>query len=648
MNKTRSPAIAPTQTWWLLATALAAFLPLAPHVPPWLVIVAALLLLWRGAYNWTQRKLPPRWLLIPLAIGGSIGVAAEFKTLFGQNPGVALLILFLALKPLEARARRDGLAIVFLAYFLALAQFFYAQSLGSAAMMLITVVVTTAALGSLADSRGQPRELLMRSGRMLLQATPFMLLLFVLFPRIQGPLWGLPRDAFSALSGLSDTMSPGSISNLSQSDAIAFRVKFKGEPPARDQLYWRGPVMTEFDGRTWRPERSLPLPRLAYEPAGPAVEQEVTLEAHAKPWLFALELPGELPPDALMTSDFQLLAKAPVTARQRYTITSRPGMNAGREESPRVLRQALELPRDFNPRTRELARGWREKGQTDQAVLDAAIRFFLTQGLSYTLAPPLMGRNSVDEFLFDAKQGFCEHFSGAFVFALRAAGIPARVVAGYQGGEINPFDGYFTIRQYDAHAWTEVWIRDKGWSRLDPTALSAPLRIDQNLAAAIPAGSNVPLMARADLAWLREVRMRLDAVTNTWNQWIIGYNPEKQREFLDRLGMHSPDWQQMTATLAVLAGLVLLGLTAWALRQRRHVDAVQRLWLRLSNKLAKQGVPRQPWEAPQAYAQRVGLRFPENAAEMNAIAELYGRLRYGKVEPMMFDQLKGRVARFKA
>lgn len=644
--KASSPALATVQTWWLLAAALAAFLPLTPHVPPWLAALAALLLAWRATNNWMQRKLPPRWVLIPLAIGGSVGVAAEFKTLFGQNPGVALLILFLALKPLEARARRDGLTVIYLGYFLALAQFFYAQSLGSAAMMLLTVMVTTAALGSLADTRGQPRELLLRSGRMLLQATPFMLLLFVLFPRVQGPLWGLPRDAFSALSGLSDSMSPGSISNLSQSDAIAFRVKFTGEPPARDQLYWRGPVMTEYDGRTWRPERTLPLPRLPYEPAGPALEHEVTLEAHAKPWLFALEMPGELPADGLMTADYQLVAKAPVTARQRYTITSHPGMNAGREESARVLRQALALPRDFNPRTRELARSWREAGQTDQAVLDAAIRFFLTQGLSYTLSPPLMGQHSVDEFLFDAKQGFCEHFSGAFVFALRAAGIPARVVAGYQGGEINPFDGYFTVRQYDAHAWAEVWIKDKGWTRLDPTALTAPLRIDRNLAAAVPAGSNVPLMARVDLAWLREVRLRLDAVTNTWNQWIIGYNPERQREFLDRLGMRSPDWRQMTATLTVLAGLVLLGLTVWALRQHRRVDAVQRLWLRLSRKLAKRGLPRQPWEGPQAYARRVATRFPENAAEMTAIAELYGRLRYGKVEPMMFDQLRILVARF--
>jgi len=558
---------------------------------------------------------------------------------------VALLVLFLALKPLEARTRRDGLAVIFLCYFLVLAQFFFAQSMATAGLMLATLVAVTATLGSLADGRARPADLLRRSGLMLLQAVPFMLLLFVLFPRVQGPLWGLPRDAFSALTGLSDSMAPGSISNLSQSDAIAFRAKF-GETLPRDQLYWRGPVLSEFDGRTWTSERRLPLPRLAYAPQGPAIDYEVTLEAHAKHWLFALELPGRLPPDSLMTGDYQLLAKTPVTARLRYTVASHTAMTAGLDESTGVLRRTLALPAGFNPRTVELARNWRAQGRTDEAVLEAASRFFLTQGLRYSLTPPLLGQHSVDEFLFDSREGFCEHFAGAFVFALRAAGLPARVVTGYQGGETNPFDGYFTVRQYDAHAWTEVWLKDRGWTRIDPTALSVPSRISQNLAAAVPAGSNVPLMARLDLALLRELRLRLDAVANTWNQWVIGYNPERQREFLNRLGMRAPDWRQMTATLAVLAGLVLLGFTAWALRQRRRTDAAQRVWLKLSRRLGRRGLPRLPWEAPLAYAARVAARFPESAAEIHAISALYGRLRYGSLDPVLLDELKFRVTRF--
>jgi transglutaminase-like putative cysteine protease len=645
MAKSKSPAITALQTWWLLAAALIALLPLTPHVPPWLSAMALALLAGRALLNWTHRKLPARGWLILLTFAGSAGVLAQFKTLFGQNPGVALLILFLSLKPLEAHTRRDGLAVIFLCYFLVLAQFFFAQSIATAGLMLATIVTVTAALGSLADGRARPADLLRRSGLMLLQAAPFMLLLFVLFPRVQGPLWGLPRDAFSALTGLSDSMAPGSISNLSQSDAIAFRAKLD-QTLARDQLYWRGPVLSEFDGRTWRPEQRLLLPRLPYAPQGPAITYEVTLEPHAKAWLFALELPGGLPPDSQMTGDYQLLAKAPVTTRQRYTVSSHTAMTAGRDESAGILRRALALPRDFNPRTRELARGWRDNLKTDEAVLEAASRFFLTQGLRYSLTPPLLGQHGIDEFLFDTREGFCEHFSGAFVFALRAAGLPARVVTGYQGGEINPFDGYFTVRQYDAHAWAEVWLKDRGWVRIDPTALSVPSRIEQNLAAAVPAGSNVPFMARLDLSLLREVRLRLDAVANTWNQWVIGYNPERQREFLNRLGMRAPDWRQMTATMAVLAGMVLLGLTAWALRQRRHTDAVQRIWLRLCRKLERRGLPRAPWEGPLAYAARIAARFPESATEIRAISTLYGHLRYGTLDPVLLDELKTRVTRF--
>ncbi|WP_170155460.1 transglutaminase TgpA family protein [Sulfurisoma sediminicola] len=635
----------PSQTWWLLAAALSALLPLTPHVPYWLSALALTLLGGRAVLNRTQRRLPARFWLILLTFAGSAGVLAQFRTLFGQNPGVALLVLFLALKPLETRTRRDGLAVIFLCYFLVLAQFFFAQSIATAAMTVATIVAVTAALGSLADGRARPADLLRRSGLMLLQAAPFMLLLFVLFPRVQGPLWGLPRDAFSALTGLSDSMAPGSISNLSQSDAIAFRAKFSETPP-RDLLYWRGPVLTEFDGRTWRPEGRLALPRLAYAPQGPLIEYEVTLEAHAKRWLFALELPGNLPSDSLMTGDYQLLARTPVTTRLRYSVTSHTAMAAGREESSAVLQRALALPGDFNPRTRALGQGWRDQDKTDEAVLEAATRFFLTQGLSYSLTPPLLGRHGVDEFLFESRQGFCEHFSGAFVFALRAAGLPARVVTGYQGGETNPFDGYFTVRQYDAHAWAEVWLKDRGWTRIDPTALSVPSRISQNLAAAVPAGSPLPLLTRADLAWLRELRLRFDAVANTWNQWVIGYNPERQREFLNRLGMRAPDWRQMTATLAVLAGLVLLGLTAWALRQRRRVDAAQRAWLRLGRRLGRRGLPRTPWEAPLAYADRIAVRFPESAAEIRAISALYGRVRYGNLDPVLLDELKTRIARF--
>jgi transglutaminase-like putative cysteine protease len=648
MARTSALPLVPVQTWWLLATGLAVLTPLAAHVPVWLTVMAVLALAWRGWLNWRGRPLPGRWLLFLLVAVGTGSVLLEYRTLFGQNPGVALLVIFLALKLLETRSPRDGLAIVFLAYFLTLAQFFYSQSIAAALATAGGTLVATASLASLADARPSWRLQLKGAGIMLVQATPFMLLLFLLFPRVQGPLWGLPKDAHSSLTGLSETMSPGSISQLSQSDAVAFRVRFSGPEPARKQLYWRGPVLSEFDGRSWRPEREQPRLRLPYPvPESGGIAHEITLEPHGKPWLFMLEMPGELPPDALITRHFQLLAKAPITSRLRYPALSFPDLPVGLDEARPVLQQALALPPGSNPRIRALAAAWRAEAASDQEVLDRAQAFFLRQGLTYTLEPPLLGEHAADEFLFDTRQGFCEHFANAFAVAMRAAGIPARVVTGYQGGELNPVDGFMSVRQYDAHAWTEVWLAGHGWRRVDPTAISAPSRIDLNLASAVPLGDPLPFLARVDYAWLHDLRFRWDAITNTWNQWVLGYNPQRQRELLTRLGMGNPDWQSMTATLTLLSGLAMLGLTAWTLRRRRRQDPAAALWARLSGRLARRGLARRPWEGPRDYADRVAAALPAQAEEIRSIAAAYARLRYGLATPALLDELRRRVACFR-
>jgi transglutaminase-like putative cysteine protease len=484
---------------------------------------------------------------------------------------------------------------------------------------------------------------------MLAQALPFMLLLFLLFPRVQGPLWGIPQDRFSAVSGLSDTMSPGSIALLSQSDAIAFRAKFQGEVPPQSQLYWRGPVMPSFDGRTWRVRQTLgAYAEVPYDGLGAAVDYEVTLEPHGKFWLFALELPATLPPDSALTSDYQPIARQAVRNRMRYSQRAWPNAIAGVNEAQGVLRDALALPRDGNPRTRAVSASWRaQHGNDGAAILAAAETFFSQQLLIYTLNPPLLGGDIVDEFLFDSKRGFCEHFAAAFVFALRAAGVPARVVAGYQGGEVNPVDGYLVVRQYDAHAWAEAWIAGRGWVRIDPTAISAPSRINSNLAAAVPAGEELPFLARSDLAWLRELRYRLDAVTNGWNQWVLGYNPQRQRDLLAGLGMKEPDWRSMTAILSVLCGGVMLGLTIWILRNRLRVDPAFAAWRRFTARLARRGIVWQPWEGPLAFAQRAAGQAPRHAQSIGEIAALYARMRYGPA-PQEGDlvRLKQMIAAF--
>lgn len=643
-ERSLSPPLAEVQSWWLLAAATIVLLPLVPHLPAWLAGGTAAALALRAWLLHARQPLPGRWVLLLTAFAAGIGVFMEFRTLLGQNPGVALLAAFLGLKLLESRARRDGLGIVLLCYFLLLTTFFYSQAIANALALLAAVLVTTAALCSLADSRLPPARLLRQSGWLLAQALPFLLMLFVLFPRVPGPLWGLPRDAHSALTGLSDSMAPGTISSLSQSDAIAFRVRFDAAPPPRHELYWRGPVLTLYDGRTWRPARFGFARGLPYARASAGIAQEVTLEPHNKPWLFALELPVELPADALMATDYQLLARAPVAERRRYRVASEPGLPAGLDESPRLLALARSLPAG-NPRTLALGRSWRAAHADDAAILRTALDFFVRQRLGYTLNPPLLGNDSVDGFLFDTRLGFCEHFAGAFVFALRAAGVPARVVTGYQGGEVNPIDGFMIVRQSDAHAWTEVWLTGRGWVRVDPTAASFPRRIEQNLAAAVPAGDPLPLLMRADLPWLRDLRHRLDAIANQWNQWVIGYDRQRQREFLARLGFDAADWRQMAALLGVAGGGVLLALAWGLLRQRRRLDAAQALWQKTTARLARRGLPCRPWEGPQDYARRVAALRPDLAAEITAISALYAGVRYGKLDALA--SLRTRIAAFK-
>ncbi|MCF8179258.1 MAG: DUF3488 domain-containing protein, partial [Sulfuritalea sp.] len=333
------------QAWWLLASALAASAPLIPQIPLWLTIVAGCAFALRAAVTWRQWHLPPRWVMVLLVIAGTAGIFLQYRTIMGRTPGIALLVVFLALKLLELRAARDAVATALLCYFLVLGQFLFTQTIPTALLAGLTLLVTTATLLAAADDRPDPKHQLRRAGLMLAQGLPFMLLMFLLFPRVQGPLWGLPQDRFSAVSGLSDSMSPGSISQLSQSDAIAFRVKFSGKVPPQSQLYWRGPVMPAFDGRSWRVTRKRgTYQEIPYAPGGLPVDYDLTLEPHGQFWMFALELPGTLPANSALTTDYQPIARQAVRSRVRYTQRAWPEAIAGAKELPRILEESLALP----------------------------------------------------------------------------------------------------------------------------------------------------------------------------------------------------------------------------------------------------------------------------------------------------------------
>lgn len=423
-------------------------------------------------------------------------------------------------------------------------------------------------------------------------------------------------------------MRPGDIARVSESAAIAFRAAFEGDPPPPAERYWRGPVLTRFDGRSWRPGPSRRQDQPFYRSSGIARPYTLTLEPHNQHWLLAMDFPG--PADGLVYGDdFRLLSREPVRNRLRLELVAHPATPVGLAEDPRTLREALALPPGFNPRTRALGEQLRAAAGRADDIPALAIRHFRDSRLAYTLAPAPLSRNDVDSFLFDTKQGFCEHFAAAFVVTMRAAGVPARVVTGYQGGEINPVDGTLVVRQSDAHAWAEVWLEARGWLRVDPTAASAPRRIDGGLAAALPDMARLPLLARSDLPWLRALRDRVDAVNNSWNQWVLGYNPARQQALVASLGFGDTGWQSLTALMAGSCAVVMGGLTLWALRRMRPGDAIDRSWSRVCRRLAAAGHPRHAWEGPLDYAGRLAREAPEAAPELALIAADYARLRYG-------------------
>jgi transglutaminase-like putative cysteine protease len=617
-------------TYGLIACILLVSAPHADHLPLWVSAECGALLLWRAYLARSGKPLPPRWLLLGITLLSVAAIAISFRSLFGREVGVTLLILLSTLKLLELKAARDATIVVYLSCFIIITNFFYSQSIPTALFVLLSLLVILATWVQLQAGGMTLKPRLRVAGMLLLQAIPLSLILFVLFPRVQGPLWGLPQDAYAS-SGLSDTMSPGSMSKLSLNDAVAFRVVFDGKPPPRERMYWRGPVLWDFDGTTWKRGRPTTLQPGTLRDTAQPLSYTVTLEPHNKHWLFALDMPDKLSIPHTLTSDFQLLSREAVNARRRYQASSFLGYRANPQESARQLQRALALPRGLNPQAQELAQGWRaQHPQDDAAVVREVLRHFNQGGYEYTLEPPLLGMHSVDDFLFRTRQGFCEHYAGSFVFLLRAAGVPARVVTGYQGGEYNALGDYTILRQSDAHAWAEVWLGERGWVRYDPTAAIAPARIESGLSAAVSDPAALPFMARNPPLWLRELRFNWDALANQWNQWVLGYNTETQFAFLTRLGMEDISWQKMAlnmlAALFTLAGLfTLLLLRRLTVRSR---DPVQASWLKLCRKLEKAGLPRAPHEGPLDYAARVGAARPALAASMNQLAARYVALRY--------------------
>ncbi len=615
------------------------------HIPWWCTALAFGILGWRTVLSWRGAALPgwfPRLVLLALTLGATW---MTHRTILGRDAGVTLIVVLLALKTLEMRARRDAFVVFFLAFFTLLTHFFYSQSLLTAVGILLALLGLLTALVNAHMPVGRPplRRVAGIATGMAALGLPVMLVLFLLFPRM-APLWGVPGSETLGRSGLSEEMRVGEIAELVLNEDIAFRVKFDGEVPPQGAMYFRGPVLGDFDGVRWRPQRSAFPPAMALPVdlrlEGEPVRYEVTLEPQRRPWLFVLEATAQAPDlpglQPTMTRDLQWKTTRPIFEMVRYRAESHPRFSHGPRESMLGLQDYLELPPGFNPRTLALAQELRRQTgagpDAAPAALAAVIERLRTGGYAYTLEPGVFGQHAADEFWFDRREGFCEHIASSFVILMRAMDIPARVVTGYQGGEINAIDGYWVVRQRDAHAWAEIWLSGQGWVRVDPTAAVAQWRIG-SLDRLRPApGALAGLVGTLDPTLLAQMRAVWDAVNNRWNQWVLNYTQGQQLDLLRRLGLSSPQWTDLL--YALLAVLVLASLTgaAWQLWERQQHDP----WLRLLDKarreLARQGLQDNAQLPPRALAEKVLRHFGDTpfARDVKQWLLRLERWRYGK------------------
>ena len=607
----------------------------AGHLPWWLVVALALVL----GLRWWQRRRhgtrPPLLLKLPLLALLAVAVVFSYGTIFGQAPGSALAVGLLVLKLLESETPRDARVGVSFACFGLMAALLFDQGL------VATVVVAAGLLPALATLRALepaqapaslPRALL--PGMVLLAAAiPLALLAYALVPRQNSPLWRATK-APVARTGLSDRMSPGNLTELLTADHAAMRVCFDGPAPAPELRYFRAYVMWLYDGRTWehaelRQADGRPRSRESLEP-GVVRNYEIDLEPTNRRLLPALDVPLEPPVDAQLTPDREIFSDKPVREPLHYALRSAVHYRLQDALPAGARRLALRLPQGFNPRTHALAAQWRARyGSNDQAIVGAALALFHDGGFRYTLAPAPLGRDAVDDFLFGTREGFCEHYASSFTVLMRAAGVPARVVTGYQGGYWNPLGSYLLVRQSDAHAWSEVWLEGRGWVRVDPTAAVRPERV--SLGAAAAAGDQ---LGWAQTSWLASLRNHWDVVNHWWTQGVIGFDALRQRGLLTPFGVQDTGAAMLGILLAIGTALFVAIGVGWALWRRERPEPVRQALRRLEARLARAGITRRRSEGPQHYLRRAARALPAQREELEQLMNRYLELRYAHDEPV--------------
>ena len=619
---------------WILVTQTLIILPLLFFLPMWLWLVWGVVACWRIQMFLGRWGMPGSLVKTILVGVCALGILVSFRGRLGTETMVSLLLCTFVLKLLEVKSNRDAQWLVMIGFVTAATQLLFNQTPLAALYTLGCSWLLLASWRATHLSRVQSfGEGLRRSGAILLHSLPVMLVLFVVIPRI-GPLWAIPTQQ-SAKTGFSDTLSPGDLGNLVQNKSPAFRVEFEGEVPPGSELYWRGLVMDNFDGRSWQMQDS----SIGDQPPLDSSSQNlltyhIIMEPHGQHWLFSLMTPVQVDTGAhrtWVTRDYLLMTRNPVAQRLRYTITSNitPKVTTPPPLHWRNHNINVRIPTQFNPRSQALANEWKSKGLNDQQIINEILGLFNREFI-YTLKPPPLGFHSVDEFLFNTKRGFCEHFASSFAFLLRAAGIPARVVVGYQGGRWNDVENYLLVSQSDAHAWTEVWSPEMGWYRIDPTAAVAPNRIEQGINDALSEEEqSLVTSAWAATALLWRLQQHWDAANYAWQRWVLSYDNESQQGLFDRWLGGSEPWRITLWLIGIgLAGAVVF---AWVMSRRQRnlpLRPETRLILKLQRKLEPRGFVRTPGETIQDFLTQVAEREPRLQPLLSEINQLYDAVAF--------------------
>jgi len=647
MSKPRGTdgSLLPSLPWTLFALAFS----LAPHVqflPWWITAAFFICSIWRFIIEKQRRPLPSTWFRAFLALLCFLGVLVTYSTVSGVGPGSALLAIMAALKLLETRKRRDQFVLLFISIFLVMSSLLREQYLWSLPYLLVAVYLIMTAWLRVSSVVGEPaRRSFATGGRLVMYAAPLAIAMWIFFPRIATPFWAVPMDTGTATSGISDSMSPGDISSLSMSDAVAFRVTFTGTVPEPRDRYWRGLVLTLFNGRTWTGNDPFRGARVHEQVVtnGRQVNYEITLEPTRQQWVFALDMPWSWSlPRTFMGPQQQLARSRPIDQRVAYEAVSYLDYRTDVELTGFARTFYQRVPTESNRKTQDLARQMRQTAGSDAAYIEAVLMKFHEEEYFYTLEPPPLGSNSVDRFLFDSKRGFCEHYASAFAVMMRAAGIPARIVLGYQGGEMNPMGGHMIVRQSDAHAWNEVWLEGIGWRRVDPTAAVAPDRIEIGRSGSMFDGAAAAWGLSAPSKLLHQLTLTWDAMNAQWNEWVLGYGPENQDKFMEWLGMDDPDWRKMMLTLVGLViGLILLISIILSLRYRPPPrDRAAILYGRF---VKKTGIEPHTGETPALFASRLHGESDISPDTVEIITMSYLDARYGPSYPAKMQRLETAV-----